>query len=598
MVLHARCMGVYTLSCFSKLKKVGDRMEMNKKDIIKTLEAIATYLEIKGENPFKIGAYRKAAAALEADDRSLKDIDDFSKINGIGKGTAAVIQELLDTGKSSVLDELRDQVPQGLLPLLNLPGLGGKKIAKLYQELNVTDIESLKQCCLENKVQGLAGFGKKTEEKILAAIEEIGKRPDRLPIWYMVGIAVEIEDQLGKMHDIVQFSRAGSLRRMKETIKDLDFIIATTNPTAVREQLLQLNHIADVIASGDTKVSVVLRYDYDVSVDFRLVEPKSFATTLHHFTGSKDHNVKMRQLAKEHGEKISEYGVEVVETGELLTFESEEEFFGHFGLQFIPPEMREDQGEVEAASEGTINTITARDIKGDLHMHTTWSDGAYSIQEMVEAARKKGYSYIAITDHSQYLKVANGLTVERLREQRKEINRLNEIYDDITILAGVEMDILPDATLDYDDEILKEMDIVIGAIHSSFSQDRGKIMQRLITALENNHVDIIAHPTGRIIGKRQGYDVDLDMLIEIARKTNTALECNANPYRLDLSAEWLKKAQEAGVKVVINTDAHQIDTLSHMEIGVATARRGWIKKETVLNTWPIEELQAFLNRNH
>lgn len=573
-------------------------MEINKKDIIKTLEMIATYLELKGENPFKISAYRKAAAALEADDRSIKDIDDFSKLNGIGKGTAAVIQEILDNGNSKVLEELSEQVPKGLLPLLNLPGLGGKKIAKLYQELNVTDVETLKQRCLENKVQELAGFGKKTEEKILAAIEDIGNRPERLPIWYMLPIAAAIEEQLEKMSGIQQFSRAGSLRRMKETIKDLDFIIATIEPESVREQLLQLNHVSDVIANGDTKVSVVLKYDYDVSVDFRLIEPKSYATTLHHFTGSKDHNVKMRQLAKERGEKISEYGVEVIESGDVLTFASEEEFFQHFGLQFIPPEMREDQGEVEAASGGHIDSITVADIKGDLHMHTTWSDGAYSIQEMVEAARRKGYSYIAITDHSKYLKVANGLNAAQLREQRKEIDRLNELYDDITILAGVEMDILPDATLDLDDEVLKEMDIVIGAIHSSFSQDREKIMKRLITALESTHVDIIAHPTGRLIGKRQGYDVDLDILIEIAKKTNTALECNASPYRLDLSAEWLKKAQEAGVKVVINTDAHQIDTLEHMEIGVATARRGWIKKENVLNALTIDKLKAFLNRHH
>ncbi|WP_458412278.1 DNA polymerase/3'-5' exonuclease PolX [Schinkia sp. CFF1] len=572
-------------------------MNIHKKDIIKVLETIAIYLEIKGENPFKISAYRKAATALEADDRSLKDIGDFSKIGGIGKGTAAVIEELLDTGKSSVLEELKEQVPKGLLPLLNLSGLGGKKIAKLYQELHVTDVESLKKCCIENKVQALAGFGKKTEEKILAAIEEIGKRPDRLPVWYMLEIAAKVEEALRNMSDIIQFSRAGSLRRMKETIKDLDFIIATTNPQSVREQLLQLENIADVIASGDTKVSVVLHYDYDVSIDFRLVEPKSFATTLHHFTGSKDHNVKMRQLAKERGEKISEYGVEVLKTEELLTFSSEEEFFAHFGLQFIPPEMREDQGEVEAAQAGEIAPFSVDDIKGDLHMHTTWSDGAYSIQEMVEAARARGYSYIAITDHSQYLKVANGLTAERLREQRKEINRLNDLYGDITILAGVEMDILPDATLDFDDEVLKEMDIVIGAIHSSFSQNRDKIMERLVTALESAHVDIIAHPTGRLIGKRAGYDVDLDMLIEIAKKTNTALECNANPYRLDLSAEWLKKAQEAGVKLVINTDAHQIDMMEHMKLGVATARRGWIKKEGVLNTWNIDKLIAFLNRN-
>lgn len=572
-------------------------MKVNKKDIIKTLETIAVYLEIKGENPFKISAYRKAAAALEADDRSMTDIEDVSKLNGIGKGTAAVIRELLETGKSTVLDELVEQVPKGLLPLLNLPGLGGKKIAKLYQELNVIDIDSLKERCLENKVQQLAGFGQKTEEKILAALAEIGKRPERLPIWFMLPIATEIEAELSMMKGVERFSRAGSLRRMKETIKDLDFIIATTDPNSVREQLLQLNNLCDVIASGDTKVSVVLKYEYDVSVDFRLVEPQSFATTLHHFTGSKDHNVKMRQLAKERGQKISEYGVEIIETGELITFASEEEFFHHFDMNYIPPEMREDEGEVEYASNRIIEPISLSDIKGDLHMHTTWSDGAYSIQEMVEAARNKGYSFIAITDHSQYLKVANGLTAERLRQQRKEIDRLNNLYDDITILAGVEMDILPDARLDYDDDLLKEMDIVIGAIHSSFSQDRDKIMKRLITALESHHVDIIAHPTGRLIGKRDGYDVDLEMLIEVAKRTDTALECNSNPYRLDLSASWLKKAQAEGIKLVINTDAHRIDMLDHMEIGVATARRGWVNKESVLNTWTIDQLIAFLKRN-
>ncbi|WP_102345337.1 DNA polymerase/3'-5' exonuclease PolX [Bacillus sp. Marseille-P3661] len=572
-------------------------MEINKKDIIKTLETIAVYLEIKGENPFKISAYRKAAAALEADDRSITDIEDVSKLKGIGKGTAAVIEELLTTGQSNVLQELIEQVPKGLLALLNLPGLGGKKIAKLYQELDVTDIESLKQNCLENKVQGLAGFGKKTEEKILAAIEDVGNRPERLPIWFMLPIAADIETQLSNMEHILQFSRAGSLRRMKETIKDLDFIIATTEAHAVREQLLKLDRISEVIASGDTKVSVVLKYEYDVSIDFRLVEPKSFATTLHHFTGSKEHNVKMRQLAKERGEKISEYGVEIIETGEVLYFDSETEFFKHFGLQFIPPEMREDQGEVDAFQH-EIEVLNVADIKGDLHMHTTWSDGAYSIQEMVEAARKKGYAYIAITDHSQYLKVANGLTAKRLREQRQEIDRLNDLYDDITVLAGVEMDILPDATLDYDDELLKDMDIVIAAIHSSFSQDREKIMKRLINALESHHVDIIAHPTGRIIGKREGYDVDLELLIEVAKRTNTALECNANPYRLDLSAEWMRKAQDAGVKLVINTDAHRIDMLEDMQLGVATARRGWIKKESILNTFDINQLKAFLKRHH
>lgn len=572
---------------------------MNKKQIVRYLETIAIYMELKGENTFKISAFRKAAVALENDDRSMEQIEDVTKLPGIGKGTASVIQELLAEGKSSVLEELQKEVPEGLIPLLKLPGLGGKKIAKLYQELNVVDIHTLKEACEQEKVQALAGFGKKTEEKILVAIEEVGKRPERLPIAFMMMIAEDIEKQVANMTHIEQFERAGSLRRYRETIKDLDYIIATNDPEKVREQLVLMERVSEIISNGETKVSIVLKYDYDVSVDFRLVELKSFATTLHHFTGSKDHNVRMRQLAKERGEKISEYGVEVTETGEVLHFDSEEAFFQHFQLPFIPPEIREDGTEVDyALVNGQLPLIRLDDIKGDLHMHTTWSDGAYTLEEMVNACRAKGYQYMAITDHSRYLKVANGLTPERLREQREQIKILNEKYDDITILAGVEMDILPDATLDYADELLEEMDIVIASIHSSFSQNREKIMERLKIALESFHVDIIAHPTGRIIGQRAGYDVDIEMLIQLAKETNTALELNANPHRLDLTSHHVKLAQDNDVKIVINTDAHSLEMLEDMPLGVATARKGWIKKESVINTWDIEQLKKFLNRHH
>jgi DNA polymerase (family X) len=572
-------------------------MTINKKDVIKLLEKIAIYLEIKGENPFKIAAFRKAAAALESDDRSLIQIDDFTALPGIGKGTAAVIEEYIKTGQSKILSDLQKEIPEGLIPLLKLPGLGGKKISKLYNELGITDIESLKQACIENKVQTLAGFGKKTEEKILAVIEEIGKQPERLPLAFVLPIAEKIEKSLSNMKGVHRFSRAGSLRRMRETVKDLDFIIATTEPDMVREQLLSLERIGDVIANGETKVSIRLKYEYEIPVDFRLVQPSEFATTLHHFTGSKEHNVKMRQLAKERGEKISEYGVECLKIGKITTFHSEEDFFRHFGLYYIPPEVREDGSEVDVFSK-KVDLIRLSDIQGDLHMHSSWSDGANSIEEMAEACRKKGYRYMAITDHSQYLKVANGLTPERLRAQREEIARLNEKYEDFTILAGVEMDILPDGSLDYDDELLAEMDIVIASIHSGFSQPREVIMSRLKTALLNHHVDIIAHPTGRLIGRRNGYDVDIDMLIELAKETNTALELNANPNRLDLSAEYVRKAQEAGVFIVINTDAHHIDMLHDMEIGVSTARKGWIRKETVMNTWSLDQLHTFLRRHH
>ncbi|MBT2697851.1 DNA polymerase/3'-5' exonuclease PolX [Bacillus sp. ISL-40] len=569
-------------------------MEVNKKEIIRLLETIAVYMELKGENPFKVSAFRKAANALETDERDVTEIEDFTAISGIGKGTAAVIDEYIKDGTSSVLKELKEEVPTGLIPLLQLPGLGGKKIAKLYKELKVVDVSSLKEACEAGQVQALAGFGKKTEEKILSAIANVGSRPDRLPLAYMLPIAEQIEATLTELPDIHRFSRAGSLRRMRETIKDLDFIISTNEPERVRGHLLELPNIKEVIGAGDTKVSVVFGYDYDISVDFRLVKPEEFTTTLHHFTGSKEHNVRMRQLAKERGEKISEYGVENVETGEIRTFSSEEEFFKHFDLPFIPPEIREDGREVETFS-ATEELIELEDIKGDLHMHSTWSDGAHSIEQMAEACRARGYQYMAITDHSQYLKVANGLTRERLLKQREEIKKLNEKYDDFLILAGVEMDILPDGTLDYDDEFLADMDFVIASIHSAFSQSKEKIMERLKNALTNAHVDLIAHPTGRKIGRREGYDVDIDLLIQLAKETNTALELNANPNRLDLAAEYLRRAQDAGVKILINTDAHKMDTLKHMEIGVSAAKKGWIKKSSVINALDKNDLLEFLH---
>ncbi|MFD2761773.1 DNA polymerase/3'-5' exonuclease PolX [Lentibacillus juripiscarius] len=569
-------------------------MTVNKKDVIKLLERIALYLELKGENPFKISAYRKAAQALERDDRSIADIDDFTKMKGIGKGTGAVIESYIQNGTSETLTELEKEVPEGLIPLLNLPGLGGKKLSKIYQELGVTDAESLRQACENGQVESLEGFGKKSAEKIITALEEANKRPERLPIAYMLPLAERMEQYLDSIREINKFSRAGSLRRMRETVRDIDFIIASEDPAAVRDQLLELEQIKEVIAQGETKVSLVLADVYDVNVDFRIVAPEEFAATLHHFTGSKDHNVSMRQLAKARGEKINEYGVESEETGEITTFASEQQLFHHFGLHYIPPEVRENTGEVEAFRE-SVSLIELSDIRGDLHMHTTWSDGGQSIEEMVNRARSKQYDHITITDHSKFLRVANGLTEARLRRQREEIDRLNEKYDDIHIFAGVEMDILPDGTLDFDDSFLQELDFVIGAIHSSFNQSQEKIMARLFAALENPYVSLIAHPTGRLIGRREGYRVDIDRLIERAGETGTALEINANPNRLDLSSHWAYRAQEAGVKIAINTDAHDYAMLDHMKYGVATARKGWLHKETVLNTWPTEKLKAFMN---
>src|SRR5690625_2924534 len=456
-------------------------MAKNKKDIIKLLEEIALYLELKGENPFRISAYRKAAQSLERDERSLAEIDDFSKIKGIGAGTLAIIEEYIENNTSATLETLKSDVPEELIPLLKLPGLGGKRIAKLYKELNVVDSASLKAVCENGELAQLSGFGKKTVENILTALENEHKRPERLPIAMMLPIAERIEAFLTTIPEIIEFSRAGSLRRMRETIKDIDYIITTADINNVREAILSFEGIKEVIAKGDTKVSITVEDVYDVNVDFRLVTDDEFATTLHHFTGSKDHNVAMRQIAKERGEKINEYGVEIEETGEILTFSTEEAFFNHFGLQFIPPEVRENTGEIEAF-KNEVDLIDMKDVRGDLHMHTTWSDGAQSIEEMVIHAREIGYEYIAITDHSKFLQVANGLNETRLRRQREEIQKLNETFSDIHIFAGVEMDILPDGRLDFSNEFLKEMDFVIAAIHSSFNQSEDKIMDRLIKA--------------------------------------------------------------------------------------------------------------------
>ncbi len=567
---------------------------MNKKIIIRTLEKIATYMEIKGENPFKVSAFRKAAQALELDQRSLDEIEDVTKLKGIGKGTGEVIAELLETGKSSVLEELQEEVPKGLIPLLKLQGMGGKKIAKLYKELGIDSAESLKQACVDHEIQKLPGFGPKSEEKILKELMDFESKPGRHPIWKTEEAVKFIEDILVGIEHISEFSVAGSYRRTKETSKDLDFIIATSEPKSVKEKLLSALPVQETIASGDTKVSVTVEFQDMIDIDFRLVAPKEFVTALHHFTGSKDHNVRMRQLAKSQQKKISEYGVEQPD-GSIMTFESEVEFYDHFGLPFIPPSVREDGREIDRLAE-LPELVTLEDITTDLHMHTTWSDGAHSLPEMVEAVRSKGYSYMAVTDHSHYLKVANGLTPERLLEQNKEIRDLNEKYSDFDILSGTEMDILPDGTLDFDDEVLGQLDFVIASIHSSFQQPREQIMDRILTAMKNPLVDMIAHPTGRIVGQRAGYDPDVEQLLDWAKEYGKIVELNASPYRLDLAVEYLEMAQEKGVPVAINTDAHAIEQLEVMATGVKHAQKAWLKKDNVVNTWPLERLRAFIKK--
>ncbi len=568
---------------------------MNKKTIIRTLEKIALYMELQGENPFKVSAFRKAAAALEGDERSLSEMDDVTKLKGIGKGTAAVIEDLMVTGESSLLKDLEEIVPKGLLPLLKLPGLGGKKIAKLHQELSIDSAESLKEACEAGKVRELAGFAAKTEEKILKELANLANRSERLPIWQLEPVVLQIEALLDSMEEVERFSVAGSFRRAVETSKDIDFIVVTEAVDVVRENLINTLAIQEVVAAGDTKISVILDLDEPVSVDFRLVKDKEYATALHHFTGSKDHNVRMRQLAKARGEKISEYGVEQ-EDGTVLTFQDEAAFFAHFDLPWIPPSLRSGTKEFDKTEE-IQKLVRLEDIKADLHMHTTWSDGAYSVAEMGKALLAHGYQYGVITDHSQFLKVANGLTPERLKKQRVEIEAFNEAHPEFHLFTGTEMDILPDGTLDFDDQVLRELDFVIASIHSSFTQSQEKIMARLLTAMQNPYVHMIAHPTGRIIEDRDGYNPNMKQLIAWAKEYGKILELNANPYRLDLCVEHLEMALAAGVPIAINTDAHDSTHLRFMDIGVRYANRAWIPKDLIVNTWTRDQFEAFIRRN-
>lgn len=565
---------------------------MTKKDVIKLLEQIATYMELNGENTFKVSAYRKAAQSLEMDERPLEEIDDVTELKGIGKGVGEVISEYRQTGESEVLSDLKKRVPEGLIPLLKIQGLGSKKIAKLYQELGIEDKESLQRACEAGQVSQLKGFAKKTETNILEAVKALGAKKERYPIDQMRGLNEQIVAYIKTLTAIDNYSSAGSFRRYKEMSKDLDFIISTTEPDKVQAQLLNIPNKVKEVAVGQTKISLEIEYDDEtIGVDFRLIEPAAFYHTLQHFTGSKEHNIRIRQLAKAQGEKVSEYGIETSD-GQLIQYNNETDIYKHFNVNWIAPAMREDGSEFE---RDLSDIITLDDINGDIHMHTTYSDGAFSIRHMVEANIAKGYHFMVITDHSQSLKVANGLQVERLLRQNEEIKKLNQEYQEIDIYSGTEMDILPDGSLDYDDDVLAQLDYVIAAIHQSFNQSEADIMKRLEHACRNPYVRHIAHPTGRIIGKRPGYQPNIEQLMQLAEETQTILEINVNPKRLDLNADIVKKYPN--VKLTINTDAHHTDHLEFMKYGVATAQKGFVTKDRVINTLSREDFKKFIANN-
>lgn len=561
---------------------------MTKKDLIRLLETIATYLELNLENNFRVAAYRKAAGALETDNRSLSEIDTFKGIKGIGKGTQEIIEEYLETGQSTMLLDLKEKTPVGLVYMTEIPGLGAKRVAKIYEDTGIDTIEDLKVFCEAHKLQELPGFGKKTEENILNGINELLTKPERYPINQILKFRTLIETKIDSFDFVEKYDVAGSARRIKETSRDLDYIIKTSNVAEFIKEIKASEFFVSVIVEGDKKFSIVIKDGLkEINTDFRFIVGEEYYSTLQHFTGSKDHNIRMRQIAKTRGESISEYGVKK-ESGEVLTFPSEEAFYAHFDLPYIPPAMRETGEEVDV---DVSEIITLDDIRGDIHMHTTYSDGAMNIEEMVEACIARRYEYMIITDHSKNLVVANGLDEKRLYEQIESIRKVNDKYDEIDLYAGTEMDILPNGTLDFSDDVLQALDYVIAAIHSSFNQTEDEIMNRLENACYNPYVRHIAHPTGRLIGVREGYNVNIEALITLAKKTNTVLEVNASPQRLDLSSEVIKHED---LMLTVNTDAHHINNLDLMKYGVATLQKGLIKKEQVVNTMSREAFKQFI----
>lgn len=571
------------------------------RDVADLLYELADYMEIDGENPFRANAYRRAARAVERLREPISEWKErLTSIEGIGKGTAAVIQELLETGEITQLQAYREKMPPGLMTLLAIPGLGPKSVKTLYRHLNITNVEALEKAILEKAVRNLPGFGAKSEAKILEGIKRAGKRPERLLLGHALPAAEQLLARIARIPGVEKASLAGSIRRMEETVKDIDLIVAAPRAEEAAAAIVELPEVHEVIDRGPTKVSIFVQAEWPVQVDVRIVTPEQYATALHHFTGSKEHNVRIRQLAKQKGWKVNEYGVEQVKDGRTMTFASEAEFFGKLGLPYIPPELRQGQGETAYVPEKEKwigDLVTEMQIKGDLHMHSVWSDGRHSIREMAEAAKAKGYEYIAITDHSRSLAVAGGLSIDELMQQREEIEQVNREVEGITVLAGVEMDILPDGRLDYPDDVLRALDFVIASVHSSFQQDERTMTKRILHAIDNPHVHMIAHPTGRLINRRDGYAVNLQEIFKRAAETKTVLELNANPNRLDLSAPHLRQAvEEYGVMIAVNTDAHRIDGLDLMRYGIGTARRGRLTAAHILNTRPLDEVLAILRR--
>jgi DNA polymerase (family 10) len=571
---------------------------MKNREIAGMFSEIADILEIKEGNVFKIRAYRKAALNLDSLTRDLAELShkELLEIPGVGADLAAKIEEYLQTGTMARHDALKKESPAGVFTLLAVPDLGPKTAKTIYDALQVTSLEELEQAAKEHRLIGIRGIQQKTEDNILKGIAAVKRGRERQPLGHMLPAAMDLVEALKQQAPLERIEIAGSIRRRMDCVKDIDIVATSPDPAAVMEAFVNLPQVHAISMRGPTRASVTIREG--VQVDLRVVEPESFGAALAYLTGGKAHNVRLREMAVKRGMKINEYGIFRDEDNQRLGGENEEDVYRLLGLHFVPPELREDRGEIEAAIAGKLpNLITLGDIKGDLHVHSKWSDGAHSIAAIADAARQRGLSYLAITDHSQGLAVARGLTVERLLEQAQEVKAYNLEHKGFRVLHGTEMDIQGDGSLDFPDEVLQKLDIVIASIHSGFNHPKERMTARIVGAMRNPWVSIIAHPTGRLIGEREEYEVDMEEVLHVARETGTALEINSYPMRLDLSDKYVRRAKELGVSIAINTDTHaslQFETLSY---GISVAQRGWLEKSDVLNTLEVSELLKRLAEN-
>ena len=569
---------------------------MKNPEIAKFFYEIANILEIQ-DVQFKPGAYRKAAMAIETWNAEVEEIykekgvNGLKEIPGVGEAIAKKTAEILETGKLKYLEELRKDSPWELLDIVSIYDIGAKTAYKIYKTLGVNTVEDLKKAAESHKIRGIKGLGEKTEEKILEGIKKMKERKGRMLLGIAWPVAVEVVESLKKTEDIEKISIAGSLRRKKETIGDIDILVVSSQPEKIMNSFTGLENVKKILVKGRTKTSVIIN---DIHTDLRVVPRESFGSALQYFTGSKEHNIKIRKIASDKGMKISEYGVFDRKTNKRLAGETEEEVYNALSMAYIEPELREDRGEIEEAMKNKLpKLINEKDIKGDFHVHTKWSDGANSIEEMAGAGIKKGYSYIAVTDHSKSLRVARGLKENDVSGQIDEIKKINKKYPNFKIFTGTETDIKENGELDFDDSLLKRLDVVIAGVHSKLKIDEKTMTERIITAMGNKNVDIIAHPTGRVIGKREPYRLNMEKILDAASRNKTCLEINALPDRLDLNDTYIKMAREKSVKLCINTDAHNLSHFDMMKYGVFNARRGWLTKNDVLNTYSADEIKDF-----